>query len=77
MSMNVYTGQGKGILDLVMESQIGKMRTSDIERTRKTFLIPRPYEQKLGSISERTGLTETLIVLLGLYVLYKILEEGK
>ncbi|UCG54766.1 MAG: hypothetical protein JSV32_00675, partial [Dehalococcoidia bacterium] len=60
--------------DLVRESEVGKLRTSDIERIRKTFLLPKPYEQKLDRMSQITGLTETILILLGLYMLHRILE---
>jgi len=60
---------------VLSESGLGKLRSEEIERLRRTFLIPKNLDDKVEKISENTGLTKTLLVLIGLYLLGKFLEE--
>jgi hypothetical protein len=61
--------------EVIAESGLGKIRSEDIKRLRRTFLIPKNLDDKMEKISENTGLTKTLLVLIGLYLLGKFFEE--
>jgi len=63
--------------EIVEESGLGKLRSEETERLRRTFLIPKNLDDRVEKISESTGLTKTLLVLIGLYLLDKFLEEAE
>ena len=72
--MNMNTGS---LGEIVEESGLGKLRSEETERLRRTFLIPKNLDDRVEKISESTGLTKTLLVLIGLYLLDKFLEEAE